>query len=135
MTDNQGTRHHTTLPVGGVRDDVWLRQREYAREVLPHQFAELVNSTRCPFVQSITDVLSPQALFFDQKLLLIGDALAGFRPHTAASTNQAALHALLLEQVMKGEMAWAEYEENVLDFARTVSAQGIAMGNRIQFGR
>jgi hydroxymethylglutaryl-CoA reductase len=43
-------------------------------------------------------------LCFDGKLLLVGDALAQFRPHVGSSTNQAALDALLLEKVLKGEM-------------------------------
>jgi len=41
-------------------------------------------------VQAITDVTSPQPLYMNDKVVLIGDALAGFRPHTVASTSQAA---------------------------------------------
>ena len=134
MTDRHGVKHHYTLPVGKVREETWLQQQEYAKQVLPPQFAELVLKTKTPFIQSITDALSPRALFFDNKLLLLGDALAGFRPHTAASTSQAAFHALNLAKVMKGEKHWADYEREVLRFAKSVSAQGIAMGNQSQFG-
>ena len=117
-----------------MREETWLQQQELAKQVLPPQFAELVSKTNTPFVQSITDVLSPKALFFNNKLLLLGDALAGFRPHTAASTSQAAFHALQLAKVMREEMQWAEYERDILRFAKSVSAQGIAMGNQSQFG-
>ena len=133
MTDQQGTKHHITLPVGKMHGDVWLRQQKHAQEVLPPQFAEVVTKTKTPFVQSITDVLSPEASFFDHKLLLLGDALAGFRPHTAASTNQAAFDALQLADVFHGKSDWVEYERRVLEYARVVSQQGIAMGHRSQF--
>ena len=134
MTDRDGVKHHSTLPVGKMRDEIWLQQQDYANHILPPYFAELVKKTKTPFIQSITDVLSPKALFFDNKLLLLGDALAGFRPHTAASTSQAAFHALHLAEVMREEKSWAEYERDVLRFAKSVSAQGIAMGNQSQFG-
>ncbi|KAI9820438.1 MAG: hypothetical protein M1832_003771 [Thelocarpon impressellum] len=134
MTDRDGASHHFTMPAGKMREELWLSQKERAEEILPPQFCELLKKTETPFVQAITDVLSPKVLFFDNKLLLLGDALAGFRPHTAASTSQAALHALLLANVMGGEMSWAEYEGKVLDFARDMSAHGIALGEQSQFG-
>jgi 2-polyprenyl-6-methoxyphenol hydroxylase-like FAD-dependent oxidoreductase len=123
------------VPAGLVRDDLWTRQKDFANKVLPPQFAEVVNKTTRPFVQVITDVLSPRASFFDGKVLLIGDALCGVRPHTASSVNQAALHANLLGQVFKGEMTLQEWEKRVLDYARTINRRGIEMGEMSQFGR
>ena len=142
MTDRDGKRHHVTLPPGGIRDEVWRRQRERAREVLPPQFAELVERTEVPFVQAITDVLSPRAVLGrDSRVVLIGDALAGFRPHTAASTNQAALDAMELaeavEQVLGGgdrEEVMRGWEERVLEYARGMQKHGVDMGDRSQFG-
>lgn len=60
--------------------------------------------------------------------------MAGFRPHTAASTSQAAYHALLLEQMMKDEMSNVEMLDEMMDYARHLSAAGQKMGNRSQFG-
>ena len=107
MTDKDGQRHHVTLPPGGINDEVWERQKEVAKEVLPPQFAELVTKTEVPFVQAIMDVLSPRAVLQgDSRVVLVGDALAGLRPHTAASTNQAALDAMELaaavEKIVEG---------------------------------
>jgi len=48
------------------------------------------NKSKNPFVQAITDVSSPRPLYMNDKVVLVGDALAGFRPHTVASTSQAA---------------------------------------------
>ncbi len=49
-----------------------------------------------PFIQAISDVNSLKNSFFDGKLLLIDDTVAGFRPHTAASARQVAFDALML---------------------------------------
>ena len=140
MTDRDGKHHRFTLPSGGkMRDDVWGTQKSRADEFLPPQFAELVNKTTNPFVQAITDLPPPPSdtkitRLLGGKALLLGDALAGFRPHTAASTSQAALHALLVDKVFKGEMSWDEYEKKVLDHAKFWVERGIMLGERSQFG-
>lgn len=133
MTDSDGHHHHFTLPVGKVQARLVEKQKKYAAQVLSPQFAELVQATRTPFVQAITDVLSPEAKFMDGRLLLVGDAVAGFRPHTAASTNQAAYHALLLEKVFAGEMEMDDAQDAIMLYARHMSDAGKRMGNRSQF--
>lgn len=142
MTDKDGQRHHITLPPGGIKDAVWQRQKEVAKEVLPPQFAELVMKTEVPFVQAITDVLSPRAVLqSDSRVVLVGDALAGLRPHTAASTNQAALDAMELAAAIGKIIEGADrdevisgWEERVMEYARTMQKHGVDMGNRSQFG-
>lgn len=104
MRDSDGKTHHVTLPVGKMRKEILEQQRQYAQNVLPPQFADLVCGTEQPFIQAITDVISPRNSFFDGKLLLIGDAVAGFRPHTAASTSQAAFDAQKLHELMNGNI-------------------------------
>ena len=135
MTDKQGKRHALTLPVGGMQESVWKRQKENADNSLPPQFAELVNKTEHPFVQCITDVISPENQFMDGKVLLAGDALAGFRPHTAASTGQAAFDALTLADLLQGKIDRAKYRDIVLGFAKEVQKHGVELGERSQFGR
>lgn len=130
MTGTDGSRHPITLPVGKMRPEILERQRARARESLPPQFAEIVCGTRQQFIQAITDVLASRDSFFDGKVLLVGDAVAGFRPHTAASTSQAAYDALLLGEWMRGEMGRGEWEGRTMEFAREM--QG--MGERSQFG-
>ena len=135
MTDSDGKRHHLTLPPKKIRLEVWDRQRNVAKEILPPQFAELVSLTEFPFVQAITDVVSPSNLFHHGKVLLMGDALAGFRPHTAASTNQAALDAMLLGQAMSGEMSVEEWGRVTMQYAKYMQRRGVEMGQRSQFGQ
>lgn len=134
MTGTDDKRHPITLPVGKMRPEILNRQRAHAKKILPPQFAEIVCDTQQPFIQAITDVIATQNSFFDGKVLLIGDAVAGFRPHTAASTSQAAYDAQLLYDYMKGEMDREEWEKRTMEYARDMQAKGVQMGERSQFG-
>lgn len=135
MTDINGKRHAVTLPVGKMREDVWTKQRKHAEEVLPPQFAEAVHKTTQPFIQAVMDVLCPENSFMHGKVLLVGDALAGFRPHTAASTGQAAYDALQLGMWLRGEIGREEYGRRVREFAGRVHRLGVELGERSQFGK
>lgn len=135
MTDVNGKRHPITLPVGTMKPQVWEKQKSHAAEVLPPQFAQAVGKTQQPFVQAITDNISSQNCFFSGKVLLVGDALAGFRPHTAASTSQAAFDALTLEEWMTGKIVQKEYEGKIMDYAKRLQRHGVMLGERSQFGR
>lgn len=138
FTDRHGGRHRWTLPPGNnMAADVWETQKQRARDLLPPQFAELVLKTESPFVQAVTDLEPPadgRVWLLNGKALLVGDAVAGFRPHTAASTSQAAFHALRLPQVSEGEINREEYEEDVMSYAKRLQKRGVELGNRSQFG-
>jgi hypothetical protein len=139
MTDVDGQQHRFTVPTGGkMKQEVLEKAKDRATEQLPPQFAELVVKTTNPFVQAITDLPPPEdvpiARLLNGKAILVGDALSGFRPHTAASTSQAAFHALLLEQAFRGQMSWDEYEKEVLEFANNWQRRGVMLGQRSQFG-
>jgi len=136
MTDSKGTVHPWTNP--HPPPTLISSQKSYAKSRLPPQFAELVSLTEKPFIQAITDVLSPQAVFYDGKVVLVGDALAGFRPHTAGSTSQAAFHALKLSEYFGraeegGRVDWRGFESEVLEYARNRVEHGIQLGTRSQF--
>ncbi|SMY21936.1 unnamed protein product [Zymoseptoria tritici ST99CH_1A5] len=135
MTDIHGKRHAITLPVDTIKPAVWEKQKIYAAKILPPQFAEAVSKTAHPFVQAITDNVSDQNKFLGGKVLLVGDALAGFRPHTAASTSQAAHDALEMGRWLKGETGREEYDASVLEFAKRVQRSGVEMGERSQYGK
>ncbi|KAK5163479.1 uncharacterized protein LTR77_010661 [Saxophila tyrrhenica] len=135
MTGTDGKRHAITLPVGTMKPQVWEQQKDHAKELLPPQFAEAVGKTQQPFVQAITDNIAPQNSFLAGKVLMVGDALAGFRPHTAASTSQAAFDALTLGLWMGGEIDQQEYGARVKQYARETQKHGVNLGERSQFGR
>ncbi|KAH8727985.1 hypothetical protein GQ44DRAFT_824334 [Phaeosphaeriaceae sp. PMI808] len=130
MADKEGKRHHTTLPTGGIT---------FAKEILPPQFAELVAKTEVPFIQAITDVIAPSAALKGGRVLLIGDALSGFRPHTAMSTGQAAMNASklagVLGEIIEGQdtKLLQEWKDHVVNYAKTLQKHGVQIGNRSQF--
>src|SRR5271170_3765640 len=133
MTDVDGVRHRITLPPGKMQSSVWDQQIEIARTRMPPQFAEIVAKTKYPFVQAITDIISPKNSFMGGKVLLIGDVLAGFRPHTVASTPQAAYDALLLADLVSGKIIHDEYVKETMQFARLIHDRGVKVGTRSQF--
>ncbi|KAI4142319.1 MAG: hypothetical protein LQ341_003250 [Variospora aurantia] len=152
MTDTEGHYHRVTMPMGKIRPEACARQMVYADKILPTAFAEVVRSNKQPFVQCITDAAAPQAVFFGGHLLLAGDALCNFRPHAGASTNQAALHALLLGRTFPFNITQSKplnttsqvssksdrltiqaYESKVLRYAKLTSLMSVAWGNKNQF--
>lgn len=133
MTDANGKQHHFTMPAPALKAHIWTAQKRHATEVLPPAFSELVNATKEPFIQAITDVLPSQASFMGGKVLLVGDAVAGFRPHTAASTSQAAFHALLLDQMLKEQLEREQMLVEMREYAQRLSKAGRSMGERSQF--
>lgn len=134
MTDKNGTRRHITMPPGMMPPETWEKQKRIARERLPPQFAELVCKTRKPFVQAVTDVIAPTNEYLEGgRVILIGDALAGFRPHTVASTSQACLDAMLLADYFAGKLSREEWKKQTMGFARYIQKRGVDIGNRSQF--
>lgn len=132
MTDKNGQRRHITMPPGMMPATTWEKQKQIAKERLAPQFAEIVCKTQHPFVQAITDVISPTNEYMDGKVLLLGDALAGFRPHTVASTSQACFDAMILADYVAGKVSHDEWKRQTLGFARYVQKRGVDMGNRSQ---
>ncbi|KAL8752707.1 MAG: hypothetical protein Q9184_005653 [Pyrenodesmia sp. 2 TL-2023] len=134
MTDTAGRQHHHTLPIGKMRSQVWEKQRKLAHQILPPPFAELVDKTTQPFISAISDIDVGQAVFFGGKVLFVGDALVPFRPHVACSTNQAALNALLVEQLLAGDVSLASWERQVLDYAHATRLRSVTWGCWYQVG-
>ncbi|CAN8098320.1 unnamed protein product [Discula destructiva] len=62
------------MPPGMMSPDAWEKQKHIAKERLPPQFAELVCKTQQPFVQAVTDCLSPDNEYLEGKVLLVGYA-------------------------------------------------------------
>ena len=89
-----------------------------ADDSLPPQMAEMAHKSKTPFVQAITDVISPKNLYFNDKVVLVGDSLAGFRPHTVASTSQAAFDVMGLVDWLDGRIDREQYVKQTMQFAR-----------------
>jgi 2-polyprenyl-6-methoxyphenol hydroxylase-like FAD-dependent oxidoreductase len=120
MTDVDGRYHRITMPPGKFDPKAWAKQCEIAKEMLPPQFAELVCRTKKPFIQAVTDVISPTNELMNGRVILLGDALAGFRPHTTASTSLACFDAMMLADLIDGKVSKKEWKKQVMGFARTI---------------
>lgn len=124
------------MGVGKIRPEVRSKLREEAASVLPPPLAELVQKVEAPFIQAICDSLATKNVFMNGKVLLVGDAVAGLRPHVAAGTTQGALHALLLKRVFGNNpsMNIDEWEKTTLEWSTFVQKTGTSMGDLSQFG-
>ena len=134
MIDCDNHRHRNTLPVGKMRNDVWNKQKLHAAKVMNPPFFELINKTTQPFVSTVSDTSPDRASFFDNKVLLVGEALALIRPHLALSTNQSAMNALYLEKALRKEMTISQWEQQVLQHAARSQAMTNAFGTYFQYG-
>jgi hypothetical protein len=129
-----GHRHHNTVPAGRVKKEIWDSQLGRAKECFPAPFLEVILKIQQPFIQIITDFCSSQAAFEDGKVLLIGDALALLRPHTAWSGTHAAFHVLMVEDYVNGRITLSDWEEKVLRYSCLHWSQTIWWGKAYQDG-
>ena len=118
MTDCDGRRRRITIPPGKISAGAWDMLKSKADGRLPPQMAEMVEKSNTPFVQCITDVTSPKNLYMGDKLVLVGDALAGFRPHTVASTSQAAFDVMSVVDWLDGRVSRIEFVAQTMKYAR-----------------
>ena len=79
MIDSSGSRRAFTVPQGALREQVAEGIRTMAQKELSRMHAEVVENTKQPFLQAVTDSMASNNVFFDGKLILIGDAFAGQR--------------------------------------------------------
>ena len=129
MTDKDGHQHHNTVPIGNIHPESWAVQKEYGTARLASVFVELLEKTASPFVTAVSDNIVSKAVFFDERLFLVGESLSLFRPHTALSTNQSALHCLLLEQVLTGKINPSTWEKSALRYGRANRVLSNAVGS------
>lgn len=126
-------RHHNIVPSGHVREDIWLARLKIAKSTpLPQPFFEVINKIHHPFVQIIDDFYSRYASFENGRILLAGDALLLFRPHTVMGGAQGAYHALAVEDYANGKISIQDWESKVLRFSFTCWLQSIWWGNFYQ---
>lgn len=133
MTDCDGRRRRITIPPGKLSEKAWSLLKKKAAGRLPPQMSEMVEKSQSPFVQCITDVISPKNLYMADKLVLVGDALAGFRPHTVASTSQAAFDVMSLVDWLDGSISRADFVVQAMKYARLMQQRGVYIGDRSQF--
>lgn len=72
--------------------------------------ADLVSAATETFVNKVSHILGTQASFYDGHVVLVGDAVATFRPCAGKATDQAASHCLELAKAAAlrgdGSLSW-----------------------------
>lgn len=121
MTDNDGHHHHFIVPAGKVRLELWKKVLDRAY-LLSKQHRKVMNKIQAPFIQSIT---APRAAFAGGKILLLGDSVSLYRPHTASSTNQVAFNCLMLEKLILNKVDIEEWNGQLVEFANIHWARSV----------
>ncbi|KIW87767.1 uncharacterized protein Z519_11741 [Cladophialophora bantiana CBS 173.52] len=129
MTDVDGQRHHYALPQGGMRALLADEIRMKAQEELSPQFAEAVAKTKSPFVQIVTDSGGLGNLFSDGKILLVGDAAGGQRPHAGSAVTMACFHAHLLRLLLQGLISLDEWSRETQFVSSALVKAGQELGS------
>jgi 2-polyprenyl-6-methoxyphenol hydroxylase-like FAD-dependent oxidoreductase len=129
MTDKDGFRHKMTVPIGKMQPHLAARQKSLAAEVMPPQLAEMIEKTEKPFVQLVTDMVSPLNSFLRGRVMLVGDSVAGPRPHVATSTSQAVYHVSKLKSVLEGNLTEEKWANDTGKMSRLLYEAGRELGS------
>ncbi|CAN7799241.1 FAD-dependent monooxygenase [Paraburkholderia hospita] len=98
LTGRDGRRRHASVAPGELSEPSIAYLHRAALERLPRTLSQLVTATNAPFLQAISDALSPS--FAKGRVALVGDAACTLRPHTGSGTSKAADDAVSLAQAL-----------------------------------
>jgi 2-polyprenyl-6-methoxyphenol hydroxylase-like FAD-dependent oxidoreductase len=134
LTDIEGNCHPLGIPPNKVALQHVSAMRRAAGELLPPQFAEVIEKTRHPFLQPIYDCCSPKIAF--GRVALMGDAAFVARPHVGMGVTKAAEDAMALTDLiaMHGAtpQALQAFEQQRLAPASAAVSRARALGDRMQ---
>jgi 2,6-dihydroxypyridine 3-monooxygenase len=135
MTDVDGRRRTGTMPPGSIRPEYLDEMFETASATLSPPIRDVVLNCPEPLIQAIFDLEVPQMAF--DRVLILGDAAFGLRPHVAAGQAKAcadawALRDALVEADHDIDRALALWEPRQLALGRAAVANTVAMGERSQ---
>jgi 2-polyprenyl-6-methoxyphenol hydroxylase-like FAD-dependent oxidoreductase len=138
MTDRNGYPRDYAIPEGLLADRWVEHLHRDAENLLPLPFREVVETTRQPFAQAIRDLASDHMVA--GCVVIIGDAAAIPRPHTAASTSKAAANALALADELQASpndvsAALARWEPPQVALGKYLRQQGSQIGDYLLFHR
>ena len=111
MIDSDNHPYRKSTPKGKLRPAIWIIQVDYAKVTRNPLFNEIVSNTKELFLSVIQDYASSQAVFSNGKAPLNEDVLATFRAHLALRFKLLALHCILIEKLVTGEIAVKDWEE------------------------
>lgn len=136
MTDVQGRDRGYSVPEGLLAAPWHDQVMHEAGQLLPPAFRDVVQATDAPFVQAIRDLAVEKMVC--GRVILVGDAAAIPRPHTAASTSKAASNALALAEALRRspdnlDYALGTWETVQVALGRRLREYGEEIGNHLMF--
>jgi 2-polyprenyl-6-methoxyphenol hydroxylase-like FAD-dependent oxidoreductase len=136
MTDRNGHPRGYAIPEGLLADRWVEHLHRDAENLLPLVFREVVEATTQPFAQAIRDLASDHMVA--GRVVIIGDAAAIPRPHTAASTSKAAANALALADELQASpndvpAALLRWEPPQVVLGKYLRQQGSQTGDYLLF--
>ena len=135
LVDAKGDRRISAIPEGMLAARWLPHLAEEADALLPAPFRDIVKATGEPFVQTIRDLAADHMV--DGRVVILGDAAAIPRPHTAASSSKAAANALALADALATfpdvEVALARWEPSQVALGKALLLQGSQTGNYLMF--
>ena len=138
MTDRNGLARGNAIPEGLLADKWIANLHSEAESLLPLPFRQVIEATTQPFAQAIRDLALDHIV--DGRVVIIGDAAAIPRPHTAASTSKAAANALALAAELKAfpddiPAAVARWEPGQVALGKQLRQQGSQIGDYLLFNK
>lgn len=121
-----------TLARGELPEPQRQALRADALAELPPPFAQVVQAEPQPFLQGIFDYVAPRLV--RNRVLLLGDAAAVVRPHTAMGAAKAAGDAMVLADRLREHpvaQALLAYQHERLPVARAIAAYGQRLGHSL----
>jgi 2-polyprenyl-6-methoxyphenol hydroxylase-like FAD-dependent oxidoreductase len=122
----------TSLAPGDLPESLRVRLASDAMLDLPPQFAAAVRAEPAPFLQAVLDYVAPTMTA--ERVVLIGDAAAVVRPHTAMGAAKAAGDALALTEALRAlpiDEALRVFDRDRLHVARSIAAYGRRLGQSL----
>lgn len=129
MTSAGRATEATSLAPGQTPPAVVAHLMEAADHRLPPQLAAVVGIEQRPFLQGVLDYVAPRLV--RDRALLLGDAGAVVRPHTAMGAAKATGDALALTRALhlsSVDNAIASYQEERLPVANAIARYGVRLG-------
>lgn len=110
MTDRQGRQHAVTVSADLLRPEVWKSQLSRREAVVPMLWQKLFAQCSLPLLTAISSFENIKSSFLGGRVLLVGEAYQQILPHLGASCDIAALQALSLPQVLRGDLSADDWE-------------------------
>lgn len=133
-TDAGGRNHGISIPPPLIRAEFVEDIKERAAELFAPYLAAVIQRTPQPFLQPITDLVTPRLVV--GRVALVGDAGSVARPHVAAGATKAALDAAcLVDSLLETndlDTALDRYDRRQHEFGQQMVAHGRYLGAYLQ---